>query len=873
MARYSFTGLAPGDYGVQEIQPTGYFPEANHVGTAGGVLVPPDAITQIPLISGTIGLHYDFFQLEPASISGYVYADDHQDGVMDPGDPGIAGVTVTLLDASGNPTSLTAVTDANGYYHFDNLQPGVYGVAETRPSGYYDGRASAGNAGGTAHNPGDSITGGALNPGVQAQNYDFGLLPPASVSGLVFTDNSDDGQFEPGDAPIPGVTIYLLDASGTKVASTTTDQYGQYSFADLQPAVYSVEKVPPAGYLDGQDSVGTAGGVLNGDDRIDQIALAPGTEGANYDFAELLPATISGYVFQDGPAIVYAHGDQPPDPYTLRDGKFTASDPRLAGVTLTLGDQYGLPILGSTGQSITTVTDSSGYYQFSGLRPGTYTIIEAQPTGYIRGINTVGSDGGFALNPNAPVDVSVLAVLKIDAVDTDAIVLIPIQPGDAGIQYNFSEILMNEAPAPPPVSPPPPPSSPLTPLAPTHLPMPPKAPSAPTMEAAPMIGSGPLPLPWAGGGLPIDDTWHLSIIDAGQPRSELGGVQVAADPRETYFSNVAWSGPTMSQGLWILADSDGNSAQTLHFGPLGGTPVTGDWSGDGVSKIGVFLDGIWFLDLNGNGVWDEDDLWARLGKAGDQPLVGDWDGDGKTDIGIFGPVWPGDWRAIEHEPGLPDVKNRRPGELAGRYKNIPPDPQQATVGWRTLQRTAFGKFRKDLIDHVFKFGSSGDVAVAGDWNGDGVTNIGIFHHGTWFLDMDGDGKWSKGDVRAQFGQPGDIPVVGDWTGDGVKKIGVYRKGVWYLDTNNNHVLDAQDKVLRLGGPDDLPVVGDWNGDGVDKIGIYRTGQPTPARQAQKAAEDSPPPVAADAPMPETVAPAPAVGASPAAIPAAVVAAP
>ena len=106
------------------------------------------------------------------------------------------------------------------------------------------------------------------------------MLPPASVSGLVFTDNSDDGQFEPGDAPIPGVTIYLLDASGTKVASTTTDQYGQYSFADLQPAVYSVEKVPPAGYLDGQDSVGTAGGVLNGDDRIDQIALAPGTEGA-----------------------------------------------------------------------------------------------------------------------------------------------------------------------------------------------------------------------------------------------------------------------------------------------------------------------------------------------------------------------------------------------------------------------------------------------------------------------------------------------------------------------------------------------------------------------------------------------------------------
>ena len=42
--------------------------------------------------------------------------------------------------------------------------------------------------------------------------------------------------------------------------------------------------------------------------------------------------------------------------------------------------------------------------------------------------------------------------------------------------------------------------------------------------------------------------------------------------------------------------------------------MTGDWDGSGVTKIGVFIDGLWFLDLNGNGVWDEGDLWAKLGK-------------------------------------------------------------------------------------------------------------------------------------------------------------------------------------------------------------------------------------------------------------------
>jgi hypothetical protein len=75
----------------------------------------------------------------------------------------------------------------------------------------------------------------------------------------------------------------------------------------------------------------------------------------------------------------------------------------------------------------------------------------------------------------------------------------------------------------------------------------------------------------------------------------------------------------------------------------------------------------------------------------------------------------------------------------------------------------------------------------------------------------------------EFGQEGDRPVVGDWTGDGISKLGVYRNGTFYLDTNNNHHLDATDKVFQLGGPGDKPVAGDWTGDGIDKVGVYRDG--------------------------------------------------
>ena len=74
----------------------------------------------------------------------------------------IAGVTPNLLDSAGNLLGVTVQTDATGLYCFTGLRPGTYGVSEVQPGGYYDGLDTPGNAGGTAHNPGDRITGAVL---------------------------------------------------------------------------------------------------------------------------------------------------------------------------------------------------------------------------------------------------------------------------------------------------------------------------------------------------------------------------------------------------------------------------------------------------------------------------------------------------------------------------------------------------------------------------------------------------------------------------------------------------------------------------------------------------------------------------------------
>jgi hypothetical protein len=84
-------------------------------------------------------------------------------------------------------------------------------------------------------------------------------------------------------------------------------------------------------------------------------------------------------------------------------------------------------------------------------------------------------------------------------------------------------------------------------------------------------------------------------------------------------------------GEWVL---DTNGTRTLDpcaidtcrtWGQAGDLPVVGDWNGDGTSKVGIFRDGVWYLDANGNGGWDPGiDRALVWGQAEDAPVVGRW---------------------------------------------------------------------------------------------------------------------------------------------------------------------------------------------------------------------------------------------------------
>lgn len=256
------------------------------------------------------------------------------------------------------------------------------------------------------------------------------------------------------------------------------------------------------------------------------------------------------------------------------------------------------------------------------------------------------------------------------------------------------------------------------------------------------------------------------------------------------------------------------------------------------SAIGIFRPstGKWFLDANGNGIWEGcniDLCLGPFGSSGDLPVAGNWTGTGLANIGFLRPG-TGDWLIDLNGNGREDgcnidrcLKPLRPQSslpLVGDWTGAGIDKVGEMVPGQTpkwyLDISGDGVVQNCKVDACLKFGgTAGDLAVAGDWTGTGTAKVGLFRPSTgeWFLNLSGNGQSYNCSVDkcVNFGAAGDLPVVGDWTGTGIASIGVYRPetGEWFLDLNSNGQWDGCgiDACIQFLGKNegDLPVVGTW----------------------------------------------------------------
>ncbi|MFH1685918.1 MAG: SdrD B-like domain-containing protein [bacterium] len=374
---YHFEDLTPGSYYVKFSLPAGYTFSPRNQGSNDNIDsdAGSDGKTQCIFLepcdhdnSWDAGLCID---IQYAAIGDYVWHDVNENGIQDPGEPGLAGIVVDLFTCAGSPVA-QMLTDNDGYYEFNQLPEGEYYLHFTLPAGWtFTGQDQGGD------DAKDSDVGAngrtvctLLDGGEVDHTWDAGMYEPDIVVSLgdwVWYDGNQNGIQDPGEPGVEGILVNLYTCVDELVASGFTDSDGHYFFADLDTGCYFVEFILPdtleftiagATMDDGNDSDAdpTTG-------RTECTCLLPGESDLTWDAGVYKPCErgeLGDYVWFD----------------TNHNGVQESGEGGLQGVEVTLYDCHGM-------LKSMTVTDGAGFYWFGDLMPGGYVVFFDAPDGYV----------------------------------------------------------------------------------------------------------------------------------------------------------------------------------------------------------------------------------------------------------------------------------------------------------------------------------------------------------------------------------------------------------------------------------------------------------------------------------------------------------
>ncbi len=224
---------------------------------------------------------------------------------------------------------------------------------------------------------------------------------------------------------------------------------------------------------------------------------------------------------------------------------------------------------------------------------------------------------------------------------------------------------------------------------------------------------------------------------------------------------------------------------------------------DSRPEVGVVSEGIVYVDINGNFVWDPEgkdrdatnrDLVFQFGQLVDAHFAGNFAPAGAATASGFD-------------------KLGAYGQFAGTYSFVLDTDDDGVADFSSLMPIAY---------------QVNGIPVAGNFSaahpGD---EIGLFDGSFWYLDTNGNNQIDLGErVASNFNG---LPIVGDFNGDGQDDLAAFNNATntFSFDTNRDGIADftwrvADDvgRFVGLSGFTDRPVAGDLNLDGIDDIGLW-----------------------------------------------------
>ena len=263
--------------------------------------------------------------------------------------------------------------------------------------------------------------------------------------------------------------------------------------------------------------------------------------------------------------------------------------------------------------------------------------------------------------------------------------------------------------------------------------------------------------------------------------------------------------------------------------PSGASVLPGDWDGDGRIDLYVVAGGrlsIWL-----GGVRDRSVASLSTWFMPDGPMTFD---SGPVCVGTcdqIGYVGPGgSWRLAHQVEWAPEESNFFFGNPAdtpfmGDWDcdgEDTPGLYRRSDGYVYLRNSN----TQGVADVRFFFGDPSDVPLPGDFDGDGCDTVSIYRPSEQRVYVinrlgSGDGGLGPADYSFMFGNAGDKPFTGDFDGNGIDEVGLHRESTGRVYFRFSLTTGAADRDFIFGNPGDFLVAGDWNGDGIDTPAIFR----------------------------------------------------